>query len=128
MLQSSTLALRRALAHARRPAPASIVATAAAPSLQQLLLLTAPHRRRCLSSAPPKQEGPPAVAPEGGDRKPKEEVSEKEAARLKKIAKIKEEIRRGYFYELGEMNRTKGKVRTCTGIDMCKVDRIGSGC
>ncbi len=37
-------------------------------------------------------------------------MSEKEAARLKKIAKIKEEIRRGYFYELGQVNRTGSKL------------------
>jgi len=37
-------------------------------------------------------------------------VLEKEAARLKKIAKIKEEIKRGYFYELGQVNRTKCKL------------------
>lgn len=38
------------------------------------------------------------------------EVSGKEAARLKRIAKIKEEIKRGYFYELGQVNRTKCKL------------------
>jgi hypothetical protein len=38
------------------------------------------------------------------------DISDKEAARLKKVEKIKEEIRRGYFYELGQINRTKSKL------------------
>lgn len=29
---------------------------------------------------------------------------------MKKVEKIKEEIRRGYFYELGQINRTKSKL------------------
>ena len=37
--------------------------------------------------------------------------SQQEEARQKKIAKLKEELRRGYFYELGQVNRTKSKVR-----------------
>lgn len=49
----------------------------------------------------PSNHGEPQTPPE---------VSEKEAARLKKIAKIKEEIKRGYFYELGQVNRTKCKL------------------
>jgi len=35
---------------------------------------------------------------------------EKERSRDEKIKKLKEEIRRGYFYELGQVNKTSSKV------------------
>lgn len=119
MLQS-TVVLRRALARASRPASPA----AAAASLVAGASPCCPHRRLLSSSGssspPPKpQQEPPAAAggaaADAGKQPAGEPVSEKEAARLKKIAKIKEEIRRGYFYELGEMNRTKGKVCTWEG-------------
>lgn len=111
MLQS-TVVLRRALARARRPA---IVAGASPSSccLPEALLLQGPRRFLMSSSAPPPQPKGEQPSGAGAGGKPAEPLSEKEAARLKKIAKIKEEIRRGYFYELGEMNRTKGKVCGC---------------
>ena len=67
------------------------------------------HVSRSLSStgAPP----PAGTSPSNnGEPQTPPEVSEMEAARLKKIAKIKEEIKRGYFYELGQVNRTKCKL------------------
>lgn len=109
--QPSSLALR-VVARARR----SSAATIASPSLQHLLLRH--PRRRCLSSSsqpqPQEAQGPPPPPETSGqedERKKKKEKEEKEAARLKKITKIKEEIRRGYFHELGEVNRTNSKAR-----------------
>ena len=84
-------------------------------------LTTTTTTTRVLSSGAP-QGGKPSVPasasppnttispPPPGGEQPPSEVSEKEAARLKKIAKIKEEIRRGYFYELGQVNRTNSKL------------------
>ena len=126
MLQS-TVIVRRTLARARRPA---IVAGASPSSscLPEALLLQGHRRFLMSSSAPPpnpqqEQGGQSTAAGAGG--KPAEPVSEKEAARLKKIAKIKEEIRRGYFYELGEMNRTKGKVCGCVFGRLCVCPVVG---
>lgn len=42
--------------------------------------------------------------------KSQEELEAAELERVKKQERLKEELRRGYFWELGEVNRTKCKV------------------
>ena len=73
-------------------------------------LVAAPLSRRGWSIATFTNLAPgPLPVPSNAPKKKNEE--EKEDRRLRKIAKLKEELRRGYFYELGQINRTKSKVR-----------------
>jgi hypothetical protein len=78
-------------------------------------LWAAPRRRplaRCLFGFGKKD--PNAQAAKEAKEKARAEA---EAARAKKHAKLKEDLRRGYFYELGQVNKTtkvRGIVLWCT--------------
>lgn len=55
--------------------------------------------------------------------KSQEELEAAELERVKKQERLKEELRRGYFWELGEVNRTKCKVSQLAPWGVEQVDR-----